>query len=129
MSINVRPTPGLYRRWQICLKGALVAFGVVAFLGVAALAFDPYSEPAELRRLQQVIECGNFADYNLQDLRRMDELEKKFAAYPGIDFSALGHLLLNVGLRLFAACVMLIAAQKFVRWIWLGRDPKTAQPR
>jgi hypothetical protein len=119
----IRPTPGLYQRWQVGLKGALIAFGMVTLLGASALLIDSHSDPAELQRLRQVIEFGNFTDYTLEDLQRLKELEDRLAVYQGIDFRALGGLLINAGLRLFALCAILIAVQNFVRWLWFGSDP------
>ena len=128
MSISIRPTPGLYQRWQVGLKGALIAFGMVTLLGAAALLIDSYSDPAELQRLRQVVEFGDFTDYTLEDLQRLKELEARVAVYQGIDFRALGGLLTSVGLRLFALCSILIAAQNFVRWLWFGNDRKSVEP-
>ena len=126
MNNCIRPRPGLFERWQLCLRGALIAFGVVALLGGATVALEPHSEPGELKRLRNLIENGNFTDYTLTDLRRKRELESTLDRAGSIDLASPGQLLLIVGLKLLAACALLMAAQNLMRWLWLGPDLRKA---
>ena len=122
MNNGIRPRRGLYERWRTFLKGALIAFGVVVLTGGAALAFDRYSGPEELRRLQQTVEEGDFSDYDLEDFQRLNELRGALAGLGANDLEVMGTLLLDVGFRLFLACALLIAAQDLVRWLWFGSE-------